>query len=426
MDNIIAKNIGIKESGGKPVKGGFLEQYTNNQWYCFQARQTVYYNVFSSEKPTELDLIKMAKNLIRLAPQLGSGFDGAIKDKPLSDDILKQIVSVKFVQSLDGYPEKFDMIADELFDRTDIPFFRIRAVVREDGKDDLGRQSMISIISTHALIEGADAALLSRSRALSKEKTSEKLKKNSKLQQILYNLTAVILAPLQLIAAEFLVPKKLDANYRALSIKREEIKNIAEKLNISQRALVFALASYVLNNKGKGFSKRNINVIYADLDNASPFQTNDDYFSFRMVEMKLKYNYDFITYAKNVELAIKQVEEKNIAKTQSLLNAMFATHRKLKKLMPFLYRGKVFRFSANYHMSLSLLPPQRLFGRLTKGMIEPIYAGTFHPGINMCVFAPGRHYITFNFSIQNRFLETLADLPILLNKIEQDLHKNHG
>ncbi len=422
MDNIIAKNIGVKEGLEKSNRGDFLSRYTNNQWYCFQARQTVYYNVFSSEKLDELDLIKMAKNLIRLAPQLGTGFNGAIKDKPLSDDILKEIVSVKSVQSLDGYPEKFDMIADELFDKTDIPFFRIRAVVREDGKDDLGRQSMISIISTHALIEGADAALLSRSKALSKEIVSTKLKKNSKLQRILYNLTAAILAPLQLIVAEFLVPKKLDANYRALSIKREQIKNISEKLNISQRALVFALASYVLNNRGKGFSKKNINTIYADLDNASPFQTNDDYFNFRMVEMKLKYDDDFITYAKNVELAIKRVEEKNIAKTQALLNAMFATHRKLKKLMPFLYRGRVFRFSGKYHMSLSLLPPQRLFGRLTKGMIEPIYAGTFHPGINMCVFAPGRHYITFNFSVQNRFLKMIADLPILLDKTEQDLN----
>ncbi len=424
MNNIIADDIGIEKPEKRPTTKDFQSNYTNNQWYCFQAKQTVFFSAFSSEQPDKASLMKMATSLTRLAPQLASGYNGAIAGEPLSEDVLAQLINIEMIDELDDYPQKWDLSGNDIFSNHNLPFFRIKAVVRKNGIDDLGRASMIMILSTHALIEGADASLLSRSRKAKKDSIIDKPKPISKIKSLGYGAMAAILAPLQLLGAQLLVPKKVDANYKALNIGREKIKRISEKLDISQRALIFALATYVLNDGGKGFSKKTISAIYADLNDNGQFQTNDDFFRFRMVNIKFKVDEDFITYAKNVDRAIIAAENSDIAKTQALLNAMFAMHRRLKKILPFLYLGRVFRFSANYHLSLSLLPPQRLFGRITKGMMEPIYAGTFHPGMNMCVFAPGRTQITFNFSLQKRHLKSVDNLSSLLDKIEQKRSAN--
>lgn len=418
MENIFADDIGIKKPKEEPIKGDFLSAYTNNQWYCFQAKQAVFFSAFSSETTDKKSLIKMAVNLIRLAPQLGSGFDGAIAGEPLSDKILDQITSISQVEEFENYPQKWDVSGNDIFSQTNLPFFRIKAVVRNKGQDNKGRASMILIISTHALMEGADASLLSRSKAATKDNIIIKPKGMSKIDKIFYNSLAAILAPLQLIGAQFLVPKEVDANYRAVCVEREQIKRVSEKLNISQRSLIFALTAFALNDGGKGFSKKTISTIYADLNDNGQFQTNDNFFRFRMIDIKLKVSNDFLTFAKNVDAAILKLENSDITKTQALLNAMFGMHRRFKNALPFLYKGRVFRFSGNYHLSLSLLPPQRLFGRLTKGMIEPIYAGTFHPGINMCVFAPSRSNVTFNFSLQARLLDKVDNLITLLNEID--------
>ncbi len=424
MDNIVAASEGVdRPQNFKNLgrDGDFLSTCTNNQWYCFMARQSVFFSAFSSESPDISSLIKMAKSLIRLAPQLGMGYDGAILGKIPDDEILAKIINIKEVDELDEYPHKWDMAASEVFSQTNLPFFRIKAVVRRGGKDDLGRASMILIISTHALIEGADASLLSRSRESKKDDIIVKQKPISKFKSLAYGTAAAILAPLQLLAAKLFVSRKIDANYKALSVEREKIKRVAEKLNISQRALIFALSAYCLNDKGKGFSRKTISAIYADLDGASRFQTNDDFFRFRMVALKLKYDDDFIKFAKNVDEAIIRLESSDIRKTQAFFNAMFGAHRWLKNNFPFLYSDKVFRFSAGYHLSLSLLPPQRLFGRITKGMMEPIYAGTYHPGMNMSVFAPGRTQISFNFSLKKRLLNNVDRIEGLLDEIDKQL-----
>ena len=421
LTNISAAETGVTSPDRKKASGDFQAAYTNNQWYCFQAKQMVFFTAFSTEIPDQERLVGIAKDLVRLAPQLGGGFDGAVAGQELDDETLHQITGIIEVDELDGYPENWDLSGNEMFASPHLPFFRVRAVVRRSGPDKSGRAAMIMMLSTHALLEGADGALMSRSKSVERDIETIKPRDLSKIGKLGYSAIAALLVPLQLLAAQLLVPKKTDAHYRALCVERERLKRIATKLDISQRSLIFSLSTFVLNDGGKGFSAKTISAMYADLDGASQFQTNDDFFRFRMVALKLKVADDFFEYTRNVDKALKDTETNDVTATQSLLNAMFAMHRRAKRHLPFLYTGKTFRFSAGYHLTLSLLPPQRLFGRTTKGMREPIYAGTFHPGMNMCVFAPGRTKVTFCFSLNEKLAAKVDKMMALLDEIDAKL-----
>ena len=69
-------------------------------------------------------------------------------------------------------------------------------------------------------------------------------------------------------------------------------------------------------------------------------------------------------------------------------------------------------------VALTLVPPHRTYGPMTHGMIEPLYVGAWHPGQNICTFCPGRDYITFNFSMEDRHIASVDNIMPLLERIE--------
>jgi len=397
-----------------------LANFTDNQWYCYQARQTVFFTAFSHEPVGLNELKRMAVNLCDLAPQLSDNFSGIRDGGVISEEILNKITSLEQVQTLADYPENWDMAGKEIFDNPGLPMFRIKAVVLPDGPDNEGRRAAILILSIHALFEGADSALLSRSKTAERGVVTEKPDPMSFWRKIYFTSLAAILTPLQLLGAWILAPRVSEVGYRAFSIERAKLRRIAAKLDISQRNLMFAVSTFVLNDGGKGFSSRNISALYADLNSVSEVQTNDSFFQFRMIGVKFPVAKDFATFARTVDGEILRAESKDLSATQSLLNAMFAMHRRFYAAMPFLYSDRIYRFSAGYHLTLSLVPPQRLGGELTKKMMEPIFVGTYHPGFNMCVFAPGKEHMTFNFSLYRRHLPKVEKIEQFLDQLDNE------
>ncbi len=396
-----------------------LAGFTANQWYCYQARQTVFFTAFSSDIPDRNDLRQMAASLCDLAPQLRESFAGARPGEAIGEKILDKIISLEQVKSLDNYPADWDMAADEIFDNPGLPMFRVKAAVLSDGPDGHGRGSAILLLSTHALFEGTDSALLSRSKAAPRGGIAQKPDAMKFWRKVYYGALAGILTPLQLLGAWILAPNSADVGYRSFSIERAKLRRIAARLNISQRNLMFAASTFVLNDGGKGFSRRRISTMYADLNSTSDVQTNDSFFQFRMIGVKFPVSPDFETFARQVDAQISRAEAKDLSSTQALLNAMFALHRRIHAFLPFLYSARIYRFSAGYHLTLSLVPPQRLGGELTGWMMEPIFCGTFHPGFNMCVFAPGREHMTFNFCLYGRHLPKVDKILQLLDQLDQ-------
>ncbi len=398
----------------KDLQAGF----TDNQWYCHLARQTVYFSAYSREDFTRQRAIELARNITTLAPHLLSSFKRDEPGAPLSDAVLQEIISIEHVDDLSVYPNKWSMIGQDIFERADLPLFRIRVAALEDGKDPQGNAAMILVLSTHSLFEGADAVKLSRSQPVTRGPVTTRAPAGSRLKRLSYRVMAAVLAPLQLLAAHLIAPKVADIGYKSMVFERAKIRRVAAELDIRQQSLMFALATFALNDGGAGFSKKSISTIYADLSRNEDFQTNDDYFSFRMIDLKLNVEDDFITYAKGVETALQEAENGDKAATQLLLNAMFATHRWLNGKFPFFYTPQLFRFSAGYDLTLSMVPPQRMGGGMTMGLVEPVFSGTYHPGFNMCVFAPGRKYVTFNFGLRAKYLARVENINQLFAQFD--------
>ncbi len=113
-----------------------------------------------------------------------------------------------------------------------------------------------------------------------------------------------------------------------------------------------------------------------------------------------------------------RIENKDITKFQVMMNSIFRSLRTLNRLIPALPGKRFWRFSAGLKIVLTLVPPHRTYGPMTHGMVEPIFCGAWHDSMNICTFCPGREYVTFNFSVEQRYLPMVDKVLELMEKTE--------
>ena len=391
--------------------------FTDNQWYCHLARQTVFFSAFSNLPFARNEAVETAHGIFKLAPHILQGYGTGLEKSTMDENMISGIISLEHVKSLDDYPDKWSLQGTDIFDNPNLPPLRIKVAILEKAPDEKGRFSAILILSTHSMFEGVDATSLARSRSVRRGAVTKKPAPVSMIKRFGYESLAAALAPLQLLAAFLFAPRTGDVGFKTLVISRSKLRLGATKLGISQQALIFALASYAINGKEKLFSKKCLSTLYADLNQSSHFKTNDEFFQFRMIDLDLLVKEDFADFALGVAKALQKTQNSNRSHTQTLLNAMFGMHRRLYSLFPFLYTPQLFRFSAGYDFTLSLTPPQHIGEGLTKRLMEPVFTGTYHPGFNMCVFSPGRTFVTFSFSLRQRYLNNVENIPVLLDNL---------
>jgi len=51
-------------------------------------------------------------------------------------------------------------------------------------------------------------------------------------------------------------------------------------------------------------------------------------------------------------------------------------------------------------------------------MVEPIYCGAFHQSTNICTFCPGREFMTLNFVVEERHIESIDRIERLIVELE--------
>jgi hypothetical protein len=405
---------GVTRDTGDP-----LSSFTDVQWYCYQARQTVYFSAFSELAYDLEDVMDLARNLVTHAPQLTTGYAGARPGQPLDAETLGALVQLEKVDSLVGYPERWSPVAAPFSARPDLPLFRIRVAVLKEAADAKGRRACLQVLSTHALMEGVDSALLTRSQTSDHDDMPAPV--TPYFKQALANVSAMLIAPVQLVLASIMAPHEVDYDQRMLVMDRGSIRKVAQALGVRQRSLMFALVAYTLNDGGAGFSKRALSCTYTDLDTANTQARTDPFFRFRLMEAKFKVRPDFTDFAKGVDAEMGRVEARDSSATQRQISALFGVHRRLKKWLPFVYSDRIFRFTGFYHMDLSLVPPHRLSGALAEGLIEPVFCGSYHEGMNVCVFAPGRKDVTLSFNMRREHLRQVDKILPLLGALEAEL-----
>lgn len=393
--------------------------FTDFQWFLYEGRDTVFFTAFSTNAYDAEALGNLVAEMVALAPQLTHGYVGARPGDPLPKQVLDAITSIDLVDDLDGYPDKWLGKSSDIFSQDDLPLFRVMAAVRRDGPDAQGRASVVQIRSSHALLEGSDSALLTRSQSAGHGLMSNGANRLPWLSRFNSALRGNMMAVIYIAIANLLAPPQEPWGFKTLAIERHRLRLLANKLGVRQRSLMFALVTHALNGDGehKAMSKKVIGAAYTMLDsqrNAS----DDGFFRVRALEAKFTVIADFVDYVRAVDDTVAQIEQKDITKFQITMNAMFKAVRGVHKLLPFLPGKRFWRFNGGLHVVLTLVPPHRTYGPMTNGMIEPLYCGAWHSETNICTFCPGREYVTLNFSMEQRHIANVDRVLSLLEEVE--------
>jgi len=394
--------------------------FTDFQWFLYKGRDTVFFTAFSTQSYDKDRLGNMVAEMVALAPQLTHGFVGAQPGQPFPKHLLDAITSVEMVDEFDGYPDKWLSKSSDIFEREDLPLFRVMAAVRRDGPDSQGRAAILQVRSSHALLEGSDSALLTRSAAAGHGVQSDKSNKLPWSDRIRSALRGGLTTLIYLVLANILAPQEKPWGFRTLAIERHRLRQLANKLGVRQRSLMFALVTHALNGEGeeKTMSKKVIGANYTMLDTKRN-NTDDDFFRVRALEAKFTVMEDFVDYVRAVDNTVAGIEQKDITSFQAVINSMFKAMRAVNRVFPFLPNKRFWRFNGGNHIVLTLVPPHRTYGPMTHGMVEPLYCGAWHSEVNICTFCPSRDYVTFNFSMEQRHLANVDKIMHLLENVER-------
>lgn len=393
--------------------------FTHFQWFLYAGKDTVFFTAFSRNTFDKDGLGNLVAEMVALAPQLTHGYMGARPGQPFPKHVLDAITSVEVVDDFDGYPDKWIGKSSDIFAHEDLPLFRVMVAVRRDGPDAEGRASVIQVRSSHALLEGSDSALLTRSQSAGHGTMSNKANKLPWTSRLHSAFRGGMTAFIYIAIANLLAPKEKPWGFSTLAIKRHRLRLLANKLGVRQRSLLFALVTHALNGEGeeKAMSKKVIGAAYTMLDTKRN-DADDDFFRVRALEAKFTVIEDFVEYVRAVDDTVAQIEQKDITKFQVTMNAMFKALRSANRLLPFLPGKRFWRFNGGMHVVLTLVPPHRTYGPMTNGMVEPIYCGAWHSATNICTFCPGREYVTLNFSMETRHIANVDKVMRLLEEVE--------
>lgn len=391
--------------------------FTDFQWFLFEGKDTVFFTAFSKLVLDKDGLINLVADMVALAPQLTHGFVGARPGQPFPKHLLDAITSIEEVDEFDGYPDKWLGKSTDIFERQDLPLFRVMVAKRRGGPDAEGRASIIQVRSAHALMEGSDSALLTRSQTAGHGIMSDKSNKVSLGAKISGKLRGWLMAFTYVVLGNVLAPKEQPWGFTVLALKRHRLRLLANKIGVRQRSLYFALVTFALNGEEKTMSSKVIATAYTMLD-GKRHDADDDFFRVRALQAKFAVHDDFVDYARAIDDTIGGIEEKDVTKFQVMVLAMFNALRSMNKLASFLPGKRFWRFNGGAHIVLTLVPPHRTYGPMTHGLMEPIFCGAWHSATNICTFCPGREYVTLNFSMEQRHIDNVKRIEILLEDIE--------
>jgi hypothetical protein len=392
--------------------------FTNFQWFLWEGKDTIFFTAFSRAPFDREKLKNLAAQVVALAPQLTHGFNGARPGYPLTESQLDSITSVEMVDDFDGYPDRWLSRSSDIFDELDRPLFRFMAATRKGGPDAEGRASIVQVRAAHAVLEGSDSALLSRSQSAGHGVQSNRDNAVDVRAVIRNTVSGLISAGLHLFFAYLLSPPEKATHFRTLALPRQRIRTLANRLGIRQRSLYFALVTYALHSDSdRRNNEKLIAAAYTMLDTKRTAE-DDDFFRVRALTAKFPYDSDFPAYARGVDRVVDEIEKKDVTGFQMAMLAGFRMHRKLHAIMPWLYGKRFWRFSGATDTVLTLVPPHRTMGPVTDWMIEPIYCGAYHPAQNLCTFCPGREFMTLNFAMEPRHIENVDRIEPLIARIE--------
>jgi hypothetical protein len=379
-------------------------RFTDMQWYMYHQRNVAFFAAFTSRAFSAADLLVAARGLVALAPQLSEGFGD------LSDELLRRRIYKESVVSLDGFPDRWIDRGDDVFADPSRPLFRIRYAAADQPTAD-GRAGFLLVQVSHALVEGADSALLARSQSAAHAVTRGERKAAPLVRAAATGLGAV-LASLHFLAANLVTVRSGPFRYASRVYPRPLFSSLARQHGVRQRALFFALVMHTLFDAGTARGKRKLTSTYSVIDDGGGAD-RDAYMRMRMRFASFANRDDLGDYLRAVDAQLTRSEAKESGFNDAMNAEGIRLHRALSRVVPFAYTPKLFQFMP-YDIVIGLIPPHRLGGGLTRDLLEPVYAGAALEGANACVVVPNRRQVSFNFYIEEKLLPRVAVLDAAL------------
>ena len=378
--------------------------FTDMQWYMYRQRNVAFFAAFTSRAFSGEHLLAAARGLVALAPQLTSGFGD------LSDDLLGRHIYRERVATLAGFPDRWIDRGDDVFTDPALPLFRIRYAAADQPTAD-GRAGFLLVQVSHALVEGADSALLARSQSAAHPVTYSKHNAAPLVKAAATGLGAV-LATLHLLAGNLVTVRPGPFRYASRVYPRPLFSSLARRHGVRQRALFFALVMHALFDAGTERGKRKLTSTYSVIDDGGGAD-RDAYMRMRMRFASFANRDSFGDYLRAVDARLTQAESRESGFNDAMNAEGIRLHRALSRIVPFAYTPKLFQFMP-YDIVIGLITPHRLGGGLTRDLVEPVYAGAALEGANACVIVPSKRQVSFNFYIQEKLLPRVASLDTAL------------
>ncbi len=357
--------------------------FSDMQWFLYHQRNVVFYAAFSSVPFDRESLDARIAAFAALAPQVTGGYLGARPGQPLDRATVHAISSIEEVDSLDGLPEAWLDGGFEVFADPKLPLFRFRCANRRGGPDGEGRAGFILIRISHALVEGADSAQLTRSQPTERPGAAE-----GAVRHPLAVALSWIAVPLHLAAANLMPGPKGTRVFATRTFARARIAAAVRALGVRQRSVLYALVLTGLFGAGTRGGKRRVSCLYSTLDNR-PELMRDGFIKMRTVQASFRNRPDFAAYVRHIDRRFSELEAADAGFSQSLNTASVHLHRRLNALMPFAYSPKVFALIP-FDCVIGLIPPHYFGGPLTEDLLPPAWCGTTTPGLTSCVIVPNR------------------------------------
>ncbi|MEX1181134.1 MAG: hypothetical protein WEB63_10055 [Cucumibacter sp.] len=402
-----------RSSAPEGVSADPTAAFSNVQWFLYSCRNTIYYSAFLSVPFDRRRLLATVTQLVTLAPQLKTGYAGARPEEPLAPEQMDAISSLEEVDSLDPYPHAWLQSGVEVYDTPGLPLFRFKAVTRRGGPDSEGRASMVLVTASHALLEGSDSALLARSQDSSHTSGMARDNPLPLAARIRVGLIAGTTGVGHLVAGHLLAPAEMQMAFDAQVYSRHQLRTIANGTGVSQRALMYGAVMYALHD-GR---KRTVSALYTILG-GTRHDVDDDFIRARGIHARFPLaGKSLADFVRAVDAGMKRYEARPEGADQYILNALYGMHRRVGKVMPFLYTPRFFRFPGVYDIVLTMIPPHRIVGAFMEGVMEPIYAGSFHEGISLVTFVPSRKHVTINYTVPPAMAGRVRRVPALIERL---------
>jgi len=382
--------------------------FTDMQWYLYRQQNIAFFAAYTAYPFSPTDLLVAARTLISLAPQLNFGFP-----EGLSDEVLRRTISIANVSDLAGFPDRWLDRGEAVLSDPALPLFRLRYAVLP-APDPEGRAGFLLVQVSHALVEGADSALLSRSQSAD-HPVSLSPRRTAPLVKVAATGLGAVLALLHLMAGNFITVRPGPFQAATRAYPRALFSELARRYGVRQRALLYGLALATLFDAGSDGGKRRISSTYSSIDDGGGAD-RDAFMRMRMRFAIFENRPGLEDFVRGVDARLSEAEARESGFNAQMNAEGIRMHRRLSRLFPGAYRPKLFHFMP-YDIVLGLIPPHRLGGKLTAGLLEPVYAGAALEGANACVIVPGKTRLTFNFYIQQSLLPRISRLDELLRPV---------